>query len=106
MCKYLQHLPEVSNCFISPFHHSYLQVSKKILVKIFSGPVWEQRLVEFVGVFTNRRKEFILALSIHTAVAVDEANVKLNVIDQRTAEIIQRCVPRVSVVHPMTDDLG
>ena len=59
----------------------------------------------FVEVFANRRKEFILALSIHTAVAVDEANVKLNVVDQRTAEIIQRYISRVYAVHTTINDL-
>ena len=59
-------------------------------MKIFSGLAWEKRLVEFVEVFTNRRKEFVLALSIHTAVAVGEANDKLDDIGQRTAEIVQR----------------
>ena len=61
-------------------------------MKIFSGPIWESRLVEFVGVFANRRKEFVLALTIHATVAVDEANVKLSTIDQRTAELNQRYV--------------
>ena len=62
-------------------------------MKIFSGPVWERRLVEFVDVFMKRRDEFVLALSIHTAGAVDESNAKINVVDQRTAEILQRYVP-------------
>ena len=48
--------------------------------------------MEFVGVFANRRKEFVLTLTIHATVVVDEANAKLNVVDQRTAEIIQRYV--------------
>lgn len=75
-------------------------------MKIFSGAAWESRLVEFVEVFTNRQREFTLALSIHTAVAVDEANVTLNVINQRTVEIIQRYVSWISVVHPMTHSLN
>ena len=58
---------------------------KKILVKIFAGPMWEGRLLEFVRIFTNRRKEFEFALTIHTAVGADEANIKL-------AELNQKCV--------------
>ena len=63
---------------------------KKILVKIFSGPVWEGRLLEFVEIFTKRRKEFGLALTIHTAVGVDEANTKLDTVGERTAELNQK----------------
>ena len=49
--------------------------------------------MEFVEVFTNRRKEFEFALTIHTAVGVDEANVKLNAVDKRTVELDQKYVP-------------
>ena len=61
---------------------------KKILVKIFAGPMWEGRLLEFVEIFTNRRKEFEFALTIHTA----DANIKLDTVDGRTAELNQKCV--------------
>lgn len=46
----------------------------------------------FVEAFANRRKEFLLALSVHTTVGVDEANARLGIIDRTTAEINQRCV--------------
>ena len=48
--------------------------------------------MEFVEVFANRREEFVLALTIHATVAVDEANIKLSTIDHRTAELNQRYV--------------
>jgi len=59
-------------------------------VKIFAGPIWEGRLVEFVATFTKRRKEFEFALTIHTAVGVDEVNLKLAAVDERTAEMNQK----------------
>jgi hypothetical protein len=59
-------------------------------VKIFAGPIWEGRLVEFVATFTKRRNEFEFALTIHTAVGVDEANLKLNTVDERTADLNQK----------------
>jgi hypothetical protein len=62
-------------------------------VKILAGPIWEGRLSEFVETFGNRRREFEVALAIHTAVGVDEANIKLNIVDGRTAEINQKYVP-------------
>ena len=48
--------------------------------------------MEFVGVFTDKRKEFEFAMTIHTAVGVDEANIKLNIVDERTVELNQKCV--------------
>lgn len=90
MCKYLRHLPEVSVCCVSLYPSSLPQVRKRPLVKIFAGPVWESRLLGFVEVFTNRRKELQFALTIHTAVGVDEANIKLDTIDERTAELSQK----------------
>jgi hypothetical protein len=31
---------------------------KKLVVKIFAGPIWEGKLVAFAGLFTKRRQEF------------------------------------------------
>ena len=62
--------------------------------------------MEFVEVFANRRKEFLLALSIHSTVGVGEANFKLGIIDRTTAEINQRRVPRMPVVHLTADTLS
>ena len=65
---------------------------KKIIVKIFAAPVWEGRLLEFVGVFAKRREEFEFALAIHTTVGIDAANLKLDAVNQRTAELTRRYV--------------
>lgn len=93
MCQRLRHVPQVSA------YRSLLSVSehlnpgnfrKKILVRIFAGPIWEGKLLEFVDTFTKRRKEFEFALTIHNTVGVDAANLKLNTIDERTAELSRR----------------
>ncbi|KAJ6618743.1 hypothetical protein B0H10DRAFT_1794829 [Mycena sp. CBHHK59/15] len=60
---------------------------KKLVVKILKGPVWEGKLVKFVGIFTKRRSEFEFALSIHTALGVDAANKTLGSVDQTTQEM-------------------
>jgi len=86
VCQRLRYLSEVSRnqtCFI----RADPAIRKKILVKIFAGPIWEGRLVEFVATFTKRRNEFEFSLTIHTAVGVDEANLKLLSVDERTAEL-------------------
>ena len=67
-------------------------------MKIFAGPIWEGRLLEFVGVFADRRKEFEFAMTIHTAVGVDEANIKLDIVDERTAELNQKYGSRTPIV--------
>ena len=65
-------------------------IRKKLVVKVFAGPVWEQRLLKFVGVFTEKRKAFVLALTLHTVAAVDAVVLKLDVVDERTAELTQK----------------
>ncbi|KAJ7507291.1 hypothetical protein B0H11DRAFT_197898 [Mycena galericulata] len=62
-------------------------VKKKLLVKVLKGPIWEGRLVKFVGAFTKHRSEFEFALSIHTAVGVDQANKTLGDVDKTTQEM-------------------
>jgi hypothetical protein len=32
---------------------------KSLVVKVLAGPVWDQRLVAFVGIFNTRRKDFL-----------------------------------------------
>ena len=61
-------------------------------MKIFAGPIWEGRLLEFVETFTNRRREFEIALAIHTAVGVGKAITMLDTVDGRTAELNQKYV--------------
>ena len=65
-------------------------VRKKLLVKIFAGPVWEGKLLEFVGIFTKRREAFEFTLTIHTTIGVDEANLKLDVVNMQTAELTRK----------------
>jgi hypothetical protein len=60
---------------------------KIVVVKVLKGPIWEGKLVAFVGTFTKRRSEFEFALSIHTALGVDAANKTLSAVDQTTQEM-------------------
>ena len=56
-------------------------------VKVLKGPIWESKLVEFVGRFTTRRSEFSFALTIHTSLAIDSANVKLSNIGESQQQL-------------------
>lgn len=60
---------------------------KKLVVKVLAGPVWEGKLLEYVGLFTQRKQEFMFALTVNTAVGVGEANTKLDTIDSITREV-------------------
>ncbi|TCD67366.1 hypothetical protein EIP91_010200 [Steccherinum ochraceum] len=44
---------------------------KRLLVKVLKGYVWEERLVEFVGTFQQRKTEFEQALTMHIARTVE-----------------------------------
>ncbi|KAM5542277.1 hypothetical protein V8D89_004150 [Ganoderma adspersum] len=47
-------------------------VKKKLLVKVFKGPVWAERLAGFVKVFEDRKADFEFALTMHTANSVSD----------------------------------
>ncbi|KAH9064500.1 hypothetical protein EDB87DRAFT_1680408 [Lactarius vividus] len=51
---------------------------KKLLAKVLLGPVWDNKLLSFVTLFSERREKFHFELSIHTSQGVDKANVKLD----------------------------
>jgi hypothetical protein len=51
------------------------------------GPIWEGKLVAFVGIFTKRRGEFEFALTMHTALGVDAANRAISTVDKTTQEM-------------------
>ena len=92
MRQCLRHVPQVSRHQTPAVHTLNLvgNIRKKLLVKVFAGPIWEGRLLKFVGLFTDRRKEFGFALTLHTVAAVDSVVLKLGVVDQRTAELSQK----------------
>jgi len=48
--------------------------------------------LEFVGAFMDRREELESAITTHTIVGVDEASIKLNMVNERTAELKQKYV--------------
>ncbi|KAJ7693840.1 hypothetical protein B0H17DRAFT_981213 [Mycena rosella] len=56
---------------------------KRLLVKVLKGPIWEGKLVKFVGVFTKRRADLEFALTIHTALGVDAANQAISAVDAK-----------------------
>ncbi|KAH7099791.1 hypothetical protein BKA62DRAFT_831480 [Auriculariales sp. MPI-PUGE-AT-0066] len=53
-------------------------IHKKFIVKLFDGARWEDRLAAFSDEFAAHQKEFQFALSVHTALGVDQVQVTLN----------------------------
>lgn len=56
---------------------------KSLLVKVLRSQLWETRLAGYIGVFAERRRDFELALAIHTANAVDTMNSTLDEVHQK-----------------------
>jgi hypothetical protein len=52
-------------------------MKKRLLAKVFLGPVWNEKLLEFVTLFAKRRKDFQFELTIHINQALCKANSKL-----------------------------
>ncbi|KAG8806128.1 hypothetical protein FRC19_007457 [Serendipita sp. 401] len=50
---------------------------KHVIVKVLKSPIWEGRLAEYGDLFDTHRKEIQFAISLHTTLGVEEANVKL-----------------------------
>jgi hypothetical protein len=63
---------------------------KRLLAKVFLGPSWDAKLLDFVGLFTKRRKAFVLELTIHTSQGVDKAIVKLDTIADETSALNEK----------------
>ena len=47
-------------------------LKKSLMVRVLRSQVWEERLTGFYATFTQRRNDFELALSIHTANTTEE----------------------------------
>ena len=57
---------------------------KRLLAKVIKGPIWDGKLLGWVALFSKRREEFKLELSIHTSQGVDKANAKLDDIGEKS----------------------
>ena len=63
---------------------------KKLLAKVFQGPLWDHKLLSYVALFSKRRQEFEFELSIHTSRGVNSANTKLDAIGDQTGAVHQK----------------
>jgi hypothetical protein len=52
-------------------------MKKRLLAKVFLGPVWNEKLLGFVTLFAQRRKDFQFELTIHINQNLYKANSKL-----------------------------
>ncbi|KAI9464116.1 hypothetical protein BJY52DRAFT_1166045 [Lactarius psammicola] len=74
---------------------------KRLLAKVLLGPVWDEKLLNLVALFSTRRREFEFELSIHTSQGVDKANAKLDVIGDATRELDEK----IDVLKSMFEQL-
>ena len=56
---------------------------KRSLVKILKCSVWDQTLTRYIELFVSRKAEFNLMVSVHTGMAVDCMNNKLDILISR-----------------------
>lgn len=75
-----------------PYRRQDTYSKKKLLAKVFQGPMWDTKLVAFAGTFTKRRTEFEFALSVHTALGVDQLNSKVSSVMDTTQLMNQKFV--------------
>ena len=60
---------------------------KKLLVKFVKGPIWEQRLASFTGVFTGRRSQFVFEISLRSAEVGTASYLKISDMQDSQKEI-------------------
>ena len=51
---------------------------KRLIVRVFTGSAWDETLQGYIKVFTDRKAELNLAISLHTGVSIDSAVDKLD----------------------------
>ena len=78
---------KIPNLFAS---YTFGNARKRPLVKVFAGPIWDLRLTKYSDIFEQRRKDFHLAMSIHTTVSVNAATDQLARLLEETGAISER----------------
>jgi hypothetical protein len=63
---------------------------KRLLAKVFQAPLWDNKLLSYVELFTKRRQDIEFELSIHTSRGVDKANAKLLTIEDQTKALNEK----------------
>jgi hypothetical protein len=63
---------------------------KRLLAKVFQAPLWDNKLLSYVALFTKRRQDFEFELSISTSRGVNKANAKLLTIDDQTKALDEK----------------
>ncbi|KAL4247755.1 hypothetical protein ABKN59_008598 [Abortiporus biennis] len=57
----------------------------RLVVRFFRAESWKSKLLEFIEIFHDRRREFQMAISIHTAKGVDDGHDTVKSIEQKMA---------------------
>ena len=58
-------------------------MKKRLLVKVLKGAIWDDTLKGYVQLFADRKTAFSFAVCIHTGLAVDRVNDKLDALLSR-----------------------
>lgn len=72
-------------------------IKKRLLAKVLLGSSWDAKLLEFVKLFTKRRREFEFELSIHTSRSIDEVSAKLGTMWGKTHALNEKSLFLISL---------
>jgi hypothetical protein len=62
-------------------------MKKRPLAKVMLSPAWDAKLLDFMNLFSTRRRDIQFQLTIHTSLGVDKANTKLDSIEDASREL-------------------
>ncbi|KAI0320386.1 hypothetical protein OF83DRAFT_592964 [Amylostereum chailletii] len=74
--------------------------AKSMLAKVVHGPVWNQKLFDFMNLFDRRRMEFILEISIHTNQSVESAKSTMNEMATQTNLKMDQILRNLEALSP------
>ena len=61
---------------------------KRLLVKVFKGPAWDEKLSEYIQRFADHKAQFNFKISIHSGMAVDRMSDQLDTLMARFVLIL------------------
>ncbi|KAI0252756.1 hypothetical protein BJV78DRAFT_266553 [Lactifluus subvellereus] len=74
---------------------------KKLLAKVVQGPLWDDKLLSYVTLFSKWRQKIEFELSIYTSRGVDKANAKLDTIGDQTRSLDEKMNVMIAIFQQL-----
>ncbi|KAI0708170.1 hypothetical protein C8T65DRAFT_211541 [Cerioporus squamosus] len=62
----------------------------RLLTKVLRSATWDDLFKQYVELFAQRRADFLLRISVHSGVVLDDAHHKLRRVDEKVDELLRR----------------